>query len=46
MLAVPFTVLTANPALGRFMRARGIAAIPEDFTPPAEIADVAAQSAR
>lgn len=37
LLAIPFTVLTASPALGRFMRWRGIAGIPEDFDPTAEI---------
>ena len=40
LLAVPFAVVTANPALGRFMKRHGIAGIPEDFAPPAEIAEV------
>jgi len=38
LLAIPFAVVTASPALGRFMRRKGIAAIPEDFSPPPEIA--------
>jgi membrane glycosyltransferase len=37
LLAIPFTVITANPSLGRFLRRSGLAAIPEDFSPPAEI---------
>jgi len=37
MLAIPFTVITADPALGRFMRRHGLAGIPEDFHPPPEI---------
>ena len=35
--AIPFAVLTANPAFGEFLRRYGIAAIPEDFAPPPEI---------
>ncbi len=42
LLAIPFTVVTANPSLGRIMRRYGIAAIPEDFAPPPEI--IAVQS--
>jgi membrane glycosyltransferase len=37
LLAVPFGVLTANPALGRLLKATGICGIPEDFAPPPEI---------
>ena len=37
MLAIPFTVMTASPALGRFMRRHGIAGIPEDFAAPPEL---------
>jgi membrane glycosyltransferase len=37
VLAIPFAVVTASPALGRFMRANGVAGIPEDFATPAEI---------
>ncbi len=42
LLAIPFTVVTANPALGRIMRAHGISAVPEDFAPPAEIVAIGA----
>jgi membrane glycosyltransferase len=37
LLAVPFAVLTANPAVGGIMRRHGVAAIPEDFATPTEI---------
>jgi membrane glycosyltransferase len=37
LLAVPFTVLTANPTVGRFLRRYGVAGIPEDFETPSEI---------
>ena len=37
VLAVPFAVLTADPALGRWMAAAGLAGIPEDFDPPPEV---------
>ena len=37
LLAIPFTVLTAAPAAGKFMQHTGIAGIPEDFDPPYEI---------
>ena len=37
LLAIPFTVLTASPALGNFMRLNGIAGIPEDFDAPPEL---------
>jgi membrane glycosyltransferase len=40
LLAIPFTVVTAAPGVGRFMRRHGIAGIPEDFNPPPEINDV------
>ncbi|CAA2141008.1 glucans biosynthesis glucosyltransferase MdoH [Hyphomicrobium sp. ghe19] len=43
-LAVPFVVFTASPAVGRFFRRHGIAGIPEDFAPPAEIRAVQAGS--
>jgi membrane glycosyltransferase len=42
VLAVPFVVFTASPAVGRFFRRLGIAGIPEDFAPPAEIRAVQA----
>lgn len=38
LLAIPFTVVTASPAFGRWMKRYGIAAIPEDFAPPPVIA--------
>ena len=38
VLAVPFAVVTANPALGRWMARAGLAGIPEDFDPPKEVA--------
>ena len=37
VLAIPFAVLTARPAVGRFMQRYGLAGIPEDFAPPPEI---------
>jgi membrane glycosyltransferase len=37
LLAIPFAVVTASPSVGRFFRRNGIAGIPEDFAPPAEI---------
>ena len=37
VLAVPFAVVTASPAVGRFLRRRGICGIPEDFAPPPEV---------
>jgi membrane glycosyltransferase len=40
LLAIPFTVITASPSLGQFMRRFGIAGIPEDFAPPPEITAV------
>ena len=44
LLAIPFAVVTASPALGAFMRRHGIAGIPEDFATPPEIAAVQQQS--
>jgi membrane glycosyltransferase len=40
LLAIPFAVVTAGPRAGAFMRRHGIAAIPEDFAPPPELAAV------
>lgn len=40
LLAVPFCVLTANPALGAWMKREGIAGIPEDFETPREVVKV------
>ncbi|MET0408633.1 MAG: glucans biosynthesis glucosyltransferase MdoH [Hyphomicrobium sp.] len=42
LLAVPFAVITASPTVGRALRDHGIAGIPEDFAPPAEILEVGA----
>lgn len=39
---VPFAMLTAWPAAGRWARATGLCAIPEDYAPPPELAVVAA----
>jgi membrane glycosyltransferase len=40
LVAIPFCVLTANPALGAWMKRTGIAGIPEDFDTPKEVAAV------
>ncbi len=40
LVAIPFAVLTASPALGRWFKRVGLAGIPEDFDPPAEIRTV------
>ena len=40
LLAIPFCVATANPALGAWMKRTGIAGIPEDFSMPGEVATV------
>ncbi len=37
LVAIPFAVLTASPALGRWFKRVGLAGIPEDFDPPPEI---------
>jgi membrane glycosyltransferase len=37
LLAIPFAVITASPALGRWMQRNGIAGIPEDFVTPPEV---------
>ncbi len=42
LLAVPFAVLTASPALGRWLAKRRLCAIPEEFETPAILADLAA----
>ncbi|WP_108658356.1 glucans biosynthesis glucosyltransferase MdoH [Acuticoccus kandeliae] len=38
VLSIPFAVASASPALGRWSRARGLCAIPEDLAPPAPLA--------
>jgi membrane glycosyltransferase len=42
LLAIPFAVVTASPALGRWMQRHGIAGIPEDFATPFEVRRVLA----
>jgi membrane glycosyltransferase len=42
LVAIPFAVLTASPALGRWFQRVGLAGIPEDFDPPSEIKAVQA----
>ena len=37
LLAIPFAVTTASPALGRWFQRWGFAGIPEDFDTPAEV---------
>ncbi len=37
LLAIPFSVLTTAPALGRWMQERSLCSIPEEFEKPAEI---------
>ncbi len=37
VLAIPFAVITAAPALGRFLARATLCAIPEDIDPPAEL---------
>jgi membrane glycosyltransferase len=46
LLAVPLTVLTASPALGLAARRRRICGIPEEYDAPAEVAVLAAPTAR
>ena len=40
LLAVPFAVVTADPAVGRALQRLGLCGIPEDFAPPAEVTTV------
>lgn len=42
LLAVPFAVITASPALGQWLAKRGLCAIPEEFDTPAILADLGA----
>jgi membrane glycosyltransferase len=37
LLAIPFAVVTASPAVGRWFQRVGLAGIPEDFKTPAEV---------
>lgn len=45
LLAVPFAVITAEPAVGRWCAHTGLCAIPEDVAPPPELAELATISA-
>ncbi len=40
LVAIPFAVVTASPALGRLFAKIGLAGIPEDFDPPKEVTAV------
>ena len=46
LLAIPFAVLTADPALGALLARSGLCGIPEDFDPPAEIVAIQGGDAR
>jgi membrane glycosyltransferase len=45
LVAVPFAVWTADPALGAWAARVGLCAIPEDLDPPPEVRAVAAAEA-
>ncbi len=40
LVAMPFAVVTAAPAVGRFFKSTGLCGIPEDFAPPKEVVAV------
>ena len=40
LLAVPFTVVTASPAVGQWLMKRGLCAIPEEFDTPRILTDL------
>lgn len=46
ILAIPFAMLTAAPALGALFVRTGLCGIPEDFEPPAEIVAIQGGKAR
>lgn len=46
LLAIPFAMLTAAPALGTLFVRTGLCGIPEDFDPPAEIVAIQGGQAR
>ena len=46
ILAIPFAMLTAAPALGALFVRTGLCGIPEDFEPPAEIVAIQGGAAR
>jgi membrane glycosyltransferase len=43
LVAIPFAVITASPALGRIFVKLGLCGIPEDFAPPKEVTAVLAK---
>ena len=45
LVAVPFAVITASPALGRVFQAIGLCGIPEDFNAPKEVRAVLGHAA-
>jgi membrane glycosyltransferase len=45
LLSIPFAVITADPRLGHALQTLGVCGIPEDFTPPPEIAKLQAAGA-
>ncbi|MGL5361658.1 MAG: glucans biosynthesis glucosyltransferase MdoH [Bosea sp. (in: a-proteobacteria)] len=44
LLAIPFAMITASPALGRWFRRVGLCGIPEDFAAPPELVAVQASA--
>ncbi len=44
LLAIPFAMVTASPALGRWFRRVGLCGIPEDFAAPPELVAVQASA--
>jgi membrane glycosyltransferase len=46
LLAIPFAVLTASPALGAWFVRTGLCGIPEDFEPPAVLAAIESEARR
>jgi membrane glycosyltransferase len=46
LLAIPFAMVTALPALGVWFAGKGLCGIPEDFDPPAELIAIRAGSRR
>ncbi|AMJ63629.1 glucans biosynthesis glucosyltransferase MdoH [Bosea sp. PAMC 26642] len=46
VLAIPFAMVTALPAVGRWFARRGLCGIPEDFDPPAVLSAIQSVAAR
>ena len=46
VLAIPFAMITASPALGEWLARKGWCGIPEDFDPPAELLAIQAEPRR